>query len=138
VQRVDDMVSVVSEESAAAFVVMGVTGVAEVGDGLVAAGGIFSRDHMRFVEGHRDGAAGAEPIPPVQPEIRLVRHGIEAATGRDRDMPLFRAGRTTHIAEFDVIARTTIAIHPAAEFLAARPRLHNAAAHLTVSDFTDT
>lgn len=136
-QRVDDVASVVSEQSAATLVVMSVTGVAEVGDGLVGARGIFPRNHMRFAEGHCDRTAGTEPVPPVQAEVRLVRHGIEAAAGRDGDMTLLNTRRHAHIAELDMIARPTIAIHPPAKVLAARARLHNAAAHLTVSDFTD-
>jgi hypothetical protein len=36
-----------------------------------------------------------------------------------------------------VVPRTTIAIHPTTELLAARPRLHHSTADFTVSHFTD-
>lgn len=136
-QRVHDVASVVPDQPTTPFVVVGVTRIAEVGDGLVGARHILSRDHVRFAKRHRDGATRTESVPPFEPEIRLVRNGIEPTAGRDRDMPLFEAGRNAHITELDMITRTTIAIDPAAKFLPACASLHNATTYLTVSDFTD-
>ena len=136
-QRVHDVASVVTDQPTTPFIVVGVTGVAEVCDGLAGARRIFSRDHVRFAEWHRDGATRTESVPPVESKIRLVGDGVEATAGRDRDMSLFEAGRNAHVAKLDMIARTTIAIDPAAKFLAACAGLHNATTHFTVSDFTD-
>lgn len=136
-QRVDDVASVVPDQPTTPFVVVGMTGVAEVCDGLVGARGIFSREHVRFAERHGNRTAGTDSIPPVEPKIRLVSDGIEATASRERDMPLFEAAWSAHVTKLDMIARTTIAIHPAAKFLAAGAGLHNATTHLTVSDFTD-
>jgi hypothetical protein len=136
-QRVHDVTSIVAQEAAAPVVVVGVTAVAEVRDRLVGARGIFSRDHVRLVEGHGDHAAGTDSVSPVEAKVRPVRDRIEATPGRDRHMSPLNAGRHAYVTELDMIARTTIAIHSAAEFLVACASLHRAPAYFTVSNFAN-
>ena len=136
-KRVDYVNPVVTEQSTAPVVVVRMTRVAIIRDGLVRAGGIFSRDHVRSTQRHRNHAARTETITPVEPQVRLVRDGIEPAAGRDRDVSLLNARRHAYVAKLDMIPRATVAVDTPTKFLATRTSLHDATAHLTMADLAN-
>jgi hypothetical protein len=137
VQRVHDVTAVVPEQSPPPVVVVRVAGVAEVGDRLVNACGIFPRDDVRFTERHGDHTAGAQAVTPVESQIRLVGDGVEAAACRHGDMTWLQATWDAHVTKLHVIAGSAVAVDASAEFLTTRARLHDTATHFAVSDLAD-
>lgn len=136
-QRVYDMASVMSKEPAAPIVVVSVAGIAEVRDGFVGTCRIFTGDHVRFAERHGDHATRTEAVAPIEPQIRLMRDGIEATAGGHGDVAWLKSGGYSHITKLNVIPRTTIAVHPTTELLSPRSSLHHPPAHFTVSNLAD-
>lgn len=136
-QHVDDVASVMPKESPAPIVVVGVAGVAEIGDGFVRARRVLTGNHMRLAERHCDHATRTQTITPLEPQIGLVRDGIEPAAGGHGDVACLQTGGHTHVPELHVVPRTTIAVDSTSELLSTRTCLHHPATYFTVSHFPD-
>jgi hypothetical protein len=76
-------------------------------------------------------------MTPVEAQVRLVGQAIESAAARNRNVAALHAASGADIAEFDVITRPTVAIHPTSILFATRTGLHHPAAYLAIPDFAD-
>lgn len=136
-QGVHHVASIVAEQAAPLRIVMRVTRIAVIRDGLVRAGGVFVGNDVRVEQTYAHRAAGADAISPTETQVRLVCSGLEASARGHGQMAELRAASVSDFAIFDMIAGAAIAVHASAEFLSPGASLHRSSANFALADFAN-